>query len=407
MFQRIAMLIAPRLTAFVFACAAACGATVSSAQHQAGVENEVAVQGYNNEPINTYSETADFRLLGRGVGLLNVMTDVGPFPCTAFMVDDTHLLTNHHCVPGVLKDPRTNATVITGVTFLAGYLQPGLIEESEQFEVDIEPVETSEDLDYSVLRVRGVPVGRYPPLPLTAATAAEGMPYWIIGHPKGLSQHISREGCRAGRPPQEDDRLRHTCDTLGGNSGSPIIDSSGRRVIGLHNSGNSRVGINFGIPMAMILQNSSVLKETIRDDATPQPLPLVMSVFPKILGVGQELSVVADLPKECTPAFVDMSASLKLTPIPLEIFEKVQLSDHQTRYQVTATSTYGLLVQEEDEKGEHKLGMLCGSAGLDDQKQLKDALRAVVGALRQGKLDGKVTVNGGTVAYAFASYTIE
>ena len=393
------------LRLFSLACAIFACATAVSAQHQAGVENEVAVQGYNNEPINTYSDAADFRRLGRGVGLLNVMTDAGPFPCTAFMVDETHLLTNHHCVPGILKDPRTEATEITSVTFVAGFSEPGLIDESEQFEVAIEPVETSEPLDYSILAVKDVPTDRFPPLPLSDTQAIEGMPYWIIGHPRGLSQHISREGCRAGRPPQEDDRLRHTCDTLAGNSGSPIIDSSARQVIGLHNSGNSRVGINFGIPMALILKNSSVLKAA--RPVARRPLPMVMSVFPKALDVGQELSVVADVPESCAPAFVDISTSLKLTPIPLEVFEKVELSPVQTRYQVTATSTYGLVVQEEDEKGEHKLGMLCGPAGLDDPEDLKEALRAVVGALREGKFDGQVTVNGDSVAYAFAAYTIQ
>lgn len=387
------------------ACAATLGGTALSAQHQAGIENEVAVQGYNNEPINTYSQTADFRQLGRGVGLLNVMTDVGPFPCTAFMVDENHLLTNNHCVPGVLSDPRTKATVITEVSFLAGYIDPGMSDRAEQFEVEIEPVETSEELDYTVLRVKGVPTDRFPPLPLIGTEAAEGMPYWIIGHPKGLSQHISREGCRAGSPPAEGDRLRHTCDTLGGNSGSPIIDSSARQVIGLHNSGNSRVGINFGIPMSLILKNSKVLKAAV--PVGPKPLSPVMTVFPTALKVGQELSTVADVPASCTPAFVDISESLKLTPIPLEIFDKLDVGTSQTRYQITVTSTYALVVQEEDEKGKHNLGVLCGPSGLSDPAQLKAALREVVGALRKGALDGKVTVNGNAVEYAFATYVIE
>lgn len=402
---------ASRFLAFVVAATLAAPLAADPVP-QAGVENEVAIKGYNNEPINTYSEGADFRKLGLGVGMLQIVHDAGENPCTAFLVDETHLLTNHHCIPGVLEDPRIGATKLHSLTWIAGFVEPGRADEAQRFTVNPEPVETSAELDYTILEVTGVPIDRFPPLPLTDRAANEGMPYWIIGHPLGKSQHISREGCRAARPPMEPapkpqggDRLRHTCDTLGGNSGSPIIDSSSRQVIGLHNSGDRNVGVNFGIPMAQILANTKVLKPS--KPQGPKPLQPIMSLFPKALGVGQELSVVADVPAGCTPAFVDISPSRKLTPIPLEVFEKVELSDIQTRYQVTAASRYGLVVQEEDEKGPHSIGFLCSSTGLEDATQLKAALRQVVKALGQGQMDGAVTVNGGTVTYSFKIYQIE
>lgn len=379
--------------------------SISSQQNQAGTEPEVAVQGYNNEPINIYSETADFRKLGRGVGLLSVETDVGPFPCTAFMVDETHLMTNYHCVPGILEDTRVSASQINKVSFLAGFFIPGMIETAEQFDVEIEPIESSKSLDYSVLKVNGVPKDRFPPLPLTNSEASAGLPYWIIGHPQGLSQHISREGCRAAQPPREDERLRHTCDTLGGNSGSPIIDSSSRQVIGLHNSGNSRVGINFGIPMKLILDQSNVLKVAKR--SPERALTLVFSAFPDSLSVGQELSLVADVPAACKPILIDISASYKTTPLPLEIFEQVTLSELQTRYQITATSTYGITVEEGDEKGQHWIGVLCGSKELSDPAQLKAALQLLVNALNKGVKDGQVDLDATTVQFSFDTYEVE
>lgn len=387
------------------ACLATMGTTLSAQEFQDGTRPEVAVEGYNNEPINTYSETADFRLLGRGVGKLDVVHDKGSNPCTAFMVSPRHILTNHHCIPGVLTDPRIGATEILSASFLAGFVDPGRADEADVFEVNPVPVETSKELDYTVLEVIGVPTDRYPPLPLTDKLPTEGTPYWIIGHPMGKSLHISREGCRAARPAIENDRLRHTCDTLGGNSGSPIIDSSSRQVIGLHNSGNRNIGVNFGIPMKLILQNSSILEAT--RPAPEKPLPMVTTVFPKRVGVGGELSVVGDVPSTCTPAFVDISASLDLTPIPLEIFEQVVLGPLQRRYQITVTNEYRLFVQEQDEKGEHKLGTLCSDAGLEDPNQLRAALQQVVGELKQGRMDGEVQVAGGTVGFAFASYVIE
>ena len=387
---------------FPLACVLACLAAGEGALAgpQAGIDNEVAIEGYNNEPISTYSAEADFVKLGRGVGLLRIETDDGTFPCTAFLVSESHLLTNHHCVPGVLDHPDVKATRIVSVTWMGGYTQPGLIEEAEAFAVDIDPVETSEALDYTVLTVRGEPAARYPVLPLTASEAKEGMPYWIIGHPKGESQRISREGCRAARPPLEGNRLRHTCDTLGGNSGSPIFDSSARQVIGLHNAGNDRVGINFGVPMAMILAESRVLKAAA--PAAARPLPLVMSLYPDALGPGEELSVAADAPADCTPLFYDVAPSGRIVPLPTEIFQQVELSALQTRFQTSPAAQYGLVVLEEDEKGLHKLGFACGP----EDQDVRQWLRPVMQQVMAGTLVGEVPVAGGSASFAFREYDV-
>lgn len=370
----------------------------------AGTRAEVAVQGYNNEPVSTYDPEADFRKLGRGVGMLWTETDAGPFPCTAFLVAEDLLLTNYHCGPGLLSDERTGAKQIISVQWLADFTEEGRMEEANRFDVTAEPVEGSEDLDYIVLRVHGNPAATHPILPLAPTTLRKGMPYWIIGHPMGKAQHISREGCRAADPAVEGNRLRHTCDTLGGNSGSPIFDSSARQVVGLHNSGNSNIGINFGIPMQMILSQSKVLKAAA--PAEGRPLPLLMTLFPDRLTVKQEVSVVADVPKGCTPAFVAISPGGKLTPIPMEFFQKVDLSPEQDRYQISPGGRYGLVIEEQDEKGTHKLGFLCGPGGLTQPEDLKAALQAVVGTLGSGSLTGHVDSPAGPVGFAFRTFEV-
>ncbi|CUH74968.1 trypsin-like serine peptidase [Tropicibacter naphthalenivorans] len=364
-------------------------------------ENEVSVDAYANEPINTYAETADFRRMGRAVGMLNIVTDVGAAPCTAWIADERHIVTNNHCVPGVLEHPQMNATRIVSVEFLAGFTTPGQIEEAERFEVNPIPVETDKDLDFTVLEVMGNPSARYGTLPISGEEIAPGMPFWIIGHPLGKSQHISREGCRAATTQTIVDlRLRHTCDTLGGNSGSPIIDSSARQVIGLHNSGNKRIGVNFGIPMSMILAKSTVLRAAVPDDDGAQVY--TFSSFPKTLAVGEELSVVADVVAGCAPTFVNVSPTGKVTPIPLQFFEKIEVSTSQTRYQVSPGGRYGLQVLPEDPKGTHQIGFICPPQPFADQEALKAALRDVLAAL-PGGLSGEA----GGVQYRFGTYTID
>lgn len=362
-----------------------------------GAQDEVAIRGYNNELVSRYDPQADFRQMGRGVGMLWTETDAGPFPCTAFLVAPHLLLTNHHCGPGLLADDRTGATRILSVQWLTDFTEEGSPDKATFYEVNPEPVETSEPLDYLVLEVRGDPAETHPVLPLAPTPLRAGMPYWIIGHPLGEAQRISREDCAAADPPLNDNRLRHTCDTMGGNSGSPIIDASARKVVGLHNSGNSKIGINFGIPMSLILASSKVLKAEVEVGT--------LSLYPTRLTVGQELSVVADVPTGCVPSFVVVAPSGRLTPIPLRFFQTVQLAGAQQRYQISPGGRFGLVIEEQDEKGGHQFGHLCAPGPLEEN-DLKGALQAVMGELAAGTTRGSVQSVAGPVGFLFRPYEV-
>jgi len=227
---------------------------------------ELAVGDYNNESITNYSSESIFAQMGLSVGRLDILTDKGVFPCTAFIVDEKHILTNHHCVPGILNNERAQATRIDSVMFVAGYTQQGVEEGTQRYTVIPTPVESHPDLDYSVLEVIGNPSAEFGTLRLASRLPKDGDPYWVIGHPMGEAQRISREKCKANRPAVSNKRLLHTCDTLPGNSGSPLIDASTQMVVGLHHAGSNRDAVNFAIPMGAILERSNVLKA-----AAPKP----------------------------------------------------------------------------------------------------------------------------------------
>ncbi|MDD9730583.1 SH3 domain-containing protein [Mameliella sp. AT18] len=238
---------------------------------------ELAIGDYNNEPILNYSPNSVFSKMGLAVGRLDILTDTGVYPCTAFIVDDKHILTNHHCVPGILDNERAGATRIDSILFVAGYRQPGVDEGTRRYTVVPTPVETSKDLDYAVLEVIGDPSADFGTLDLAAVTPQDNDPYWVIGHPMGEAQRISREKCRANAPALSNRQLLHTCDTLPGNSGSPVIDASLQKVVGLHHAGSNRDAVNYAIPMADILAQSTVLKAAVvpgaPDPVTPPPAP--------------------------------------------------------------------------------------------------------------------------------------
>lgn len=232
---------------------------------------EQAFGDYQNEPIIEYGENSPAVRLGRPIGRLDVLFDHGRTGfCTAFIVDDQHILTNHHCVPGMDGDPTGQDSGVQAAQLVMGFIRPGRSEGTDRYSVSPQIVETNRELDYSVLRVFGNPSTKYGKLELAEADPEDSEFLWIIGHPQGQAQHISREGCAAATPAiSEEGKLVHTCDTLGGNSGSPVIRISDKRVVGLHHAGDSRTGFNQAIPMTRILPQSSVLIDGSATETAP------------------------------------------------------------------------------------------------------------------------------------------
>jgi len=223
------------------------------------IQLELSIGDYKNEPIINYSDRSDLAKFGRSVGRLDVLTDKGIHRCTAFIVSKQYILTNYHCSLGVLENDRLGATRIEAITFIAGYTQTGVEEGTRKYVTLSNAVEFNKQLDYAVLEVIGDPSAEYGELKLASLAPQSGDPFWIIGHPMGEGQRVSREKCRASEPAVSVGKLLHTCDTLPGNSGSPVIDISLRQVVALHHAGSKKDSVNFAILMSEILKNSKVL----------------------------------------------------------------------------------------------------------------------------------------------------
>ena len=238
------------------------------------IQLELSVGSYENEPISNYSEGSIFAQMGRSVGRLDVLTDKGVFPCTAFIVSKKYILTNYHCSLGILDNERIGATQIQATQFVAGYTRTGIDEGTKKYMVIPQPVETNKALDYAVLEVMGDPSQQFGQLKLASAMPTDGDPFWIIGHPMGEGQRISREKCKANAPAVSAGKLLHTCDTLPGNSGSPVIDAGLQQVVALHHAGSQKDSVNFAILMSEILENSTVLAAYKAPEATPKNQPV-------------------------------------------------------------------------------------------------------------------------------------
>jgi V8-like Glu-specific endopeptidase len=234
-------------------------------------ELEVSIENYNNESVSNYGADSLFARLGRPVGRLDVLTDRGIFPCTAFLVSEKYLVTNYHCVPGIIENPRIGASRIEAIQFVLGYIQNGVEDSVRKYTVGLFPAETDKDLDYSVIEVFGNPAKDFGAVRLAAISPLANHPFWIIGHPLGEAQRISREKCKSGSPAISGHRLRHTCDTLPGNSGSPVFDPGSQSVIALHHAGSKLDSINFAIPLSEIVKQSEILRALAKRSDENEP----------------------------------------------------------------------------------------------------------------------------------------
>jgi len=245
-----------------------------------GPQFEAAFGAYNNESIREYSPESVFAQMGRAVGRLDILTDVRMFPCTAFIISERHLLTNWHCVPGITTAIPGTGTQIKEVRFVAGYTQQGVSEGTDIYVVNPRPVEFSKELDYAVLEVEGNPSAIYGKLDLTDRVPSNGDPYWIIGHPHGEAQRISREQCKANSPAISDDRLLHTCDTLPGTSGSPVLDASLHKVAPLHPARPTKEPVHFATPLATMRPQPTPFPPSLTCPHPPVPYPLARAAPP-------------------------------------------------------------------------------------------------------------------------------
>jgi V8-like Glu-specific endopeptidase len=120
---------------------------------------------------------------------------------------------------------------------------------------------SSYPLDYTVVQLRGDPGASWGTLKLSRADPTSQSPIFIVEHPAGEPKKISKKNCVADSVPVDGRStgtdFTHSCDTVGGSSGSPIFNESGD-VIGLHHYGFNEGGTwteNRGVRMTRILDD--------------------------------------------------------------------------------------------------------------------------------------------------------
>ncbi|KUL51439.1 hypothetical protein ADL22_06505 [Streptomyces sp. NRRL F-4489] len=136
-----------------------------------------------------------------------------------------------------------------------------------------------EDVDLALLRVAPYLGGSALPTPLAIAADAPpdlpGHPVYCVGYPAWDGRRNEPESMRrifmdvynvkrlqpgttTGLEP-EGNVMRHDCSTLGGNSGSPVVDLTDHRVLGLHFGGRYGLG-NYAVPLWQLVEDPLLVR---------------------------------------------------------------------------------------------------------------------------------------------------
>ena len=156
-----------------------------------------------------------------------------PYVCTGFLIADDLLMTNQHCVSDQAVCETTVA--IFGYQYHAeGHLDPGRQHRCLSVE------DTHYEHDVAVLKLADAPGEDWGRLDFAAKDPVDGEDLLLIQHPAGQPKQVSKTDCTVLGPSSDgrgkDTDFAHGCDTLGGSSGSPVINLRGQ-VVGLHHYG--------------------------------------------------------------------------------------------------------------------------------------------------------------------------
>ena len=198
--------------------------------------------------------------------------------CTAWLITPRHVVTNQHCVKRNYKEltapnhPLFNdydASICEGMVIRFDYQLGVNALPSSQYQ---RPAATRfgcrrvvlahQPLDLAILELDSPVPPSLTPLTLAKGFRPDGQPVFLVGHPAGEPKKIAykntiggtEELCHArparfapGKRADEDPHPGHTvksphsfvhsCDSRGGNSGSPLLDAATLQVVGLHWNG--------------------------------------------------------------------------------------------------------------------------------------------------------------------------
>ena len=201
--------------------------------------------------------------------------------CTAFLISNDIVMTNHHCIP--------TSSYSQGVVVQFKF-EKGVVESAqEEFECD-QFIGNNRTLDYALLRCKGSPGRKFGVVELAEREVEAMSSIYIV---QQNCDYYMERGCEPtkkisfGRITEVHNEYTHNADTLGGSSGSPVFSGSSDKVVAIHHAGYGNNGTgrgieNYAVPMHKIVDDihenfPGVLEARADDDDAPE-IPVHTSI---------------------------------------------------------------------------------------------------------------------------------
>ncbi|MCC5966870.1 MAG: hypothetical protein JJU24_12110 [Natronohydrobacter sp.] len=123
-----------------------------------------------------------------------------------------------------------------------------------------------------------------------------------------------------------------------------------------------------------------------------------LHVSPRIVGLGDEITLLAAPPPACNPFFFNLAPSGTITPIPLEFFRQLDLGAGTIRYEISPAWDFGLAVTPDDEAGLNHLGYLCQPAAMGAATEMHGLLHEIYDRLPD-QVDGRLVLDHGVSVF--------
>lgn len=195
----------------------------------------------------------------KSVGRIGVSMDYGtPYVGSGFVVAPGLVMTNRHVVEKFVAHTSDGWILDPGCQMVIDFKQEFGVADKREFRVEgVAWVDEREQVDLALIRLDAGAGGQTPPplrLQSDAGYANDGNNVYVVGYPAADPQRnnptemqrifagvYEKKRLAPGRISSIDSsagHLSHDCSTLGGNSGSCVVDLSTNSVVGLHFEGD-------------------------------------------------------------------------------------------------------------------------------------------------------------------------
>jgi hypothetical protein len=253
-----------RLVTVVIAAMAACPSfadVITTAPN-----NEILMDRPNSnlELMEAFTVGNRYRKAGRSVGRVAITFGLGrKGACSGVLITVDYLLTANHC----LVDEEYPENKIENMTL---YMDDISLDRGTPFRIANQVVESNSTLDYAILRVEGNPGQTFPTAKLDTLDIPRGEELFVIHHPEGERQQLSRRSCRARGPYKDQYSFLHLCDTMKGSSGAPIFSDNSNIpvVVGIHERYELLDGfkLNVGTSISAIASKSCIVGHLVKNE---------------------------------------------------------------------------------------------------------------------------------------------